>query len=445
MFAPMHHLKHRFPSALVATALVISVTSAFAADPTITIQAGDQDRTNTIVTFPLGDKWHDKTLVAKEADIPVQVDSEGRATLILPALAKGTSRTLTLTPASPVSGAGAGVDVVPGDGSLNLIAKPAANTSPQVTSLIATYQMTPGPVPAGTSKAFAHGAHLHPVYSPSGKLLTANHPPDHPHQRGIWMSWTKTEFGQGHPDFWNMGKDKSGQLTGEIRFDKLLNHWSGPVHGGFTSTHRWLDHTTGAERDVLLETWDLKAYHTMGHPDTPAAAPANTAATIASPGATEKGKPPGIFLLDLTSTQTITGQEPLKLPEYHYGGLGVRGSALWDAVDKVTMLTSSGHDRKTGDATKARWVWLGGEVEGVPTGITVLIHPENFRFPQPLRLNPKNPQICVAPSADGDWSIDPGKPLVLKYRIVLMDGKPEAAELERLWIDYAQPPKVEVK
>lgn len=422
-------------SALFAAAVLTPLASALAADPTITIQAGDHDRTNTVVTFTLGDKFHDQTLTAKEADIPVQVDAQGRASLILPSLVKGTSRTLTLVPASPVADGGkgtAGVDVVPGDGSLNLIARPVPNTTPQVTSLIATYQMTPGPVPAGTSEAFAHGAHLHPVYSPSGKLLTANHPPDHPHQRGIWMSWTKTEFGKGHPDFWNMGKDKSGKLTGEIRFDKLLHHWSGPVHGGFTSTHRWLDHTTGAEREVLMETWDLKAYHTMGRPD--AAAPDG--------GAKGKTASAGIFLLDLTSTQTVTGQEPLKLPKYHYGGLGVRGSALWDAVDKVTMLTSSGHDRKTGDATKARWVWLGGEVEGVTTGITVLIHPHNFRFPQPLRLNPKNPQLCVAPSADGDWSIEPGKPLVLQYRIVLMDGKPDAAELERLWIDYAQPPKV---
>ncbi|RBP42458.1 methane monooxygenase PmoA-like [Roseimicrobium gellanilyticum] len=424
-------------SALLAAALILPTTSAFSADPTITIQAGEQDRTNTVVTFTLGDKWHDKTLSAKETDVPVQVDSEGRASFILPSLAKGTSRTLTLVPASPVGNSTSGIDVVPGDGSLNLVAKSTGDTIPNLSTLIATYQMTPGPVPAGTSEAFAHGAHLHPVYSPSGKLLTGNHPPDHPHQRGIWMSWTKTEFGAGHPDFWNMGKDKSGKLTGEIRFDKLLNHWSGPVHGGFTSTHRWLDHTTGTEREVMLETWDLKAYHTMGHPDTAAATPPSSEK--------EKGKLPGVYLLDLTSTQTVTGQEPLKLPKYHYGGLGVRGSALWDAVDQVTMLTSSGHDRKTGDATKARWVWLGGEVEGTPTGITVLIHPDNFRFPQPLRLNPKNPQLCVAPSADGDWSIEPGKPLVLKYRFVLMDGKPDANELERLWMDYAQPPKVEVK
>ena len=428
------HFRSAFPvtvTVLAAAAFSSILPSSVAADtaPTITIHAEDHDRTGSVVTFSLEDTWKNKNLVAKDTRWPVQVDAEGNATLILPSLAKGKSLTFELVPASALAGNYSGVDTIPGDGTLNLIAKPASDVSPQVTSLIATYQMVPGPVPAGTSEAFAHGAHLHPVYSPSGKLLTANHPPDHPHQRGIWMSWTKTEFGAGHPDFWNMGKDKSGKLTGEIRFEKLVKNWSGPVHGGFTSTHRWLDHTTGTERDVLLETWNLTAYHTMGVPD-----------------AKSPGKPaPKLFLLDLVSTQAVVGNEPLKLPKYHYGGLGVRGSALWDAVDKVTMLTANGDDRIKGDGTKAHWVWLGGDVEGTATGIAVLIHPLNFRFPQPLRLNPKNPQICVAPSADGDWSIEPGKPLVLKYRIVLMDGKPDAAELERLWADYAQPPRVEVK
>ena len=119
-------------------------------------------------------------------------------------------------------------------------------------------------------------------------------------------------------------------------------------------------------------------------------------------------------------------QETVKLPKYHYGGLGVRGNALWDPPPNVTMLTSNGDDRIKGDGTKAKWAWFGGEVDGKPTGITVLIHPSNFRFPQPLRLNPKNPQICVAPSADGDWSIEPGKPYVSRYRIVISDGKPDA-------------------
>ena len=88
---------------------------------------------------------------------------------------------------------------------------------------------------------------------------------------------------------------------------------------------------------------------------------------------------------------------------------------------------------------------MGGQVDGAPAGLAVLIHPDNFRAPQPLRLNPKNPQLCVAPSATGDWEITPGKPYVSRYRFILADGPADKAELERLWNDYAKPPVVTVE
>jgi hypothetical protein len=279
------------------------------------------------------------------------------------------------------------------------------------------YQMAAGEVPAGVPEHFRHGAHLHPVFSPGGKLVTGNHPADHRWHRGIWMSWTKTEFEGRHPDFWNMGKDNGGQLTGEIRFDKLVGIWNGPIHAGVVAEHRHIDHTGGMAKDVLRETWELRAYRTSGSRN----------------------------VTDLISTQVTAGSSPLKLPKYHYGGLGVRGHAAWDPKDKVAMLTSEGHDRKAGDNSTARWVWLGGEVEGGPTGLAILIHPENFRFPQPLRLNPNNPQLCIAPSQGGDWEITPGKHFVSKYRFVVFDGKPEAKELDRLWNDYAHPPQVTIR
>jgi hypothetical protein len=251
-------------------------------------------------------------------------------------------------------------------------------------------------------------------------VVTGDHPPDHRWHRGIWFAWTHTVFEGREPDFWNMGKATGGPFTGEVRFDRLERMWSGPVHGGFTSRHRFIDHTSGAEKDALNESWEVCAFR-----------PLEGVARA--------------FVFDLVSTQTCATAEPLKLPKYHYGGLGVRGHAQWDPVEKVTMLTSNGDDRKAGDSTKARWVHMGGEVDGAPAGVAVLIHPENFRFPQALRLNPKNPQLCVAPSQDGDWEIEPGQPYVSRYRFVVADGPADATELERLWNDYAHPPKVEVR
>jgi hypothetical protein len=274
---------------------------------------------------------------------------------------------------------------------------------------ICDYQMEPGEVPKGVSETFKHGAHLHPIYSPSGKLVTGDHQSDHPWQRGVWIGWTKTEFGDLHPDFWNMGKD--GKIAAEVRFDKLVQL----TKNGFISQHVFLDHCHTPDEKVLNETWEV------------------TVSQKTLDGTVTN-------IIDLTSTQTCATDKPLKLPKYHYGGLGVRGSEQWNAVDAVTMLTSEGHDRKAGDNTKAKWVHLGGVVDGMPTGIAVLIHPSNFRFPQPLRLNPKNPQLCVAPSQDGDWAIEPGKPYVSKYRLLVFDGKPDAKWIEAQWQSYSQNP-----
>lgn len=231
------------------------------------------------------------------------------------------------------------------------------------------------------------------------------------------MAWTKTEFGGSHPDFWNMGKgddaDKSGgKLLAEVRFEKLDKTWSGEAAGGFVSRHRFVDHSCGTTREVLKEVWDV---------------------AVSQLKADDKVA----NIIDLTSTQNCASSMVLKLPKYHYGGLGVRGNLLWNPVNAVTMLTSEGHDRATGDATKARWVYIGGDVDGGQTGMAVLIHPGNFRFPQPLRLNPRNPQLCVAPSQDGDWAIEPGKPFVSRYRLVVFDGAPDAAWIEARWKEYA--------
>lgn len=404
-------------------ALISLVLIPTAGAQSITVRAGDHGRSGSIVSFQAPDAWRGTSRMLNDKGPPVQVDETGRAAFLLRTrLEKGESRTFMLTSSHPPQAASA-VAVKREGPILKLFAGSHAPATDGNSTPVFTYQMAPGPVPEGTAPRFAHGAHLHPVWSPGGLLVTGNHPPDHPHQRGIWFAWTHTDFEGREVDFWNMGNEKHGGVTGEVRFEKLLKHWGGPVHGGFISTHRWIDHTSGKEKDMLREKWEVTVYHTIG---------------------LQEAGPP-MFLIDLVSTQDCAGSEAIKLPKYHYGGLGIRGNALWDPPDQVAMLTSNGDDRKKGDGTKARWVWLGGDVDGKPTGITVLIHPSNFRFPQPLRLNPKNPQLCVAPSADGDWSIDPGKPYVSRYRIVIRDGKPDAGEIERLWNDYADPPKVEVK
>jgi hypothetical protein len=73
-----------------------------------------------------------------------------------------------------------------------------------------------------------------------------------------------------------------------------------------------------------------------------------------------------------------------------------------------------------------------------------MCHPDNFRSPQPMRLHPNEPFFYFAPQQTGNMSIEPGKPYVSKYRFLVLDGEPNAAEIHHYWHDYANPLKANV-
>ncbi len=376
----------------------------------VVVNAGEHERKDAVVSFalPAGLK---SPLVArsdKGVEAEVQVDHAGRGFFIVSELESGAQRTYTLREgkASPSAGAvtarreGARLVISAGD------------------RRVLEYQMDASEVPSpDIAEVFRHGAHLNRVTTPAGRVVTGDYPKDHRWHRGIWLAWTDTEFEGRALDFWNMGKDR--KLTGKVEFASLDESWNGPVHGGFRSRHRLLDMTGAAPKPVLNESWEVTVY---------------------APG----GKPR--FIFDLVSTQSCASATPLKLPKYYYGGLGFRGHADWDPVDNFHVLTSDGEtNREKANEARVPWIHLGGRTGGELCGIAILCHPDNFRAPQPVRVNPKNPQTCHAPSAVGDWEITPGKPLVSRFRFVVSDGPPDKAELDRLWNDFAHPPTVKVE
>ena len=51
----------------------------------------------------------------------------------------------------------------------------------------------------------------------------------------------------------------------------------------------------------------------------------------------------------------------LELPEYHYGGLGIRGRGEWDGKENAFFLTSEGvTDRDEANGKPAKWIFMGG-------------------------------------------------------------------------------------
>jgi hypothetical protein len=270
-----------------------------------------------------------------------------------------------------------------------------------------------GNLPPGVKEVYQRGGYLTDVITAAGVTVTDDYPPNHLHHHGIWMAWAKTSFAGRNPDFWNMG-----ERTGTVQALAIDGTWDGPWCAGFHARHRYLDLGVTPAVAALEERWDVM---------------------VSAPVA---DAPPAI---DLTATQSCSGAQPLVLTPFHYGGLGLRGNRAWNAPDGTArFLTSAGKDRANGDETRARWCWMGGEVDGRTVGMVVCDHPANPRHPTPLRLNPKEPFLACAPSQLGEWSIQPGTPLVLRYRILAWDGAPDPARFDRLWDDFAEPPTATV-
>lgn len=279
---------------------------------------------------------------------------------------------------------------------------------------ILQYQGKAAPLPrSDINPVYTRGGYLHPIWTPSGRQLTDDYPPNHVHHHGIWSPWTKTLFEGRAPDFWNMGEGK-----GRVEFTSIDDSIAGPVFGEVRSRHRFIDMVSKPERIALEETWDLKVF------DWPRLS----------------GKPCHVF--DLSLRQTCATNSPLVLPKYHYGGLGFRGHRAWDGAGNCLFLTSNGEtNRVAGNETRGRWCWIGGTVDGEIAGVAILCHPDNFRAPQPMRLHPTEPFFCFAPSQLGDWKITPEQPYEARYRFVAFDGMPDGRWLDTLWQAFAYPPK----
>ena len=377
----------------------------------VEVSAGEWDRTETLVHFPLPG-FKNTTLGLRSKGglvLPLQVDRAGVATFILPKLAKGKAAFFDLVTENPRL-----PPVI-----LVKRAKDKLRISHQGKTIL-EYQAEPGALPRkDIDKIYARGGYLHPVYTPKGKLVTDDFPLQHTHHHGIWFPWTKAEFEGRHPDFWNMGDGSA-----RVDFLKLETNWSGAVHGGFVARHRFMDLTAKPKpKAVIEETWEVRVYAIIGN-----------------------AKPKWIF--DLTSTQWCSGASPLILPQYRYGGLGVRGNREWDQEknNPTVFQTANGvTDRLAGHATRARWCYMGGKVDGAQAGLTILGHPRNFRAPQPMRIHPKEPFFNFAPQQFGSMAIRPGEKYVSRYRFVVADGAPIAGDLHRIWADFAHPPEVRIR
>src|ERR1043165_4870810 len=303
---------------------------------TLEVSANEFERQDTPTYFTVPEAMGDGPFRLRDDEgsaLAVQMDSARRACFILPALKPAQTKKFVLEklPEKPAEG----VSVTRKGGAIEFAIGG---------KVVLDYQSEKTPLPAGYSAAIQRGGYIFPVYTPSGKLIVDDYPPNHKHHHGIWAPWTKTEFEGRHPDFWNMGKPQPGATPGEVVPAGETTYSSGPVFASLKARHKFVDLNAQPPKAALDETWELTVYSLSG--------------------ADSKYR-----LFDLVSTQTCASESKLALPMYYYGGLGVRGNRQWDGKANTFFLTSEGKDRGNGNETSGRWGHMGGKVDGEPAGI----------------------------------------------------------------------------
>lgn len=378
--------------------------------PTLEIDAGPLRRTTAIVHFTLPSSVRGDPLQLRDATsqttLPLQVAKDRSAWFIIDSLAAGETRRFVIEPA---------LDRREQTWPAEALQEPDAILLRAQQAPVARFQIERTPLPrTDINPALQRTAYLHPVRTPSGRVVTDDYPSTAPEHHGIWTSWANAVFQGRRSDFWNQA-----QRTGRVEFEALLDTWSGPVHAGFRSRHRLVDLTTPTPTTALTEIWEVTLY------------------------AQNQQRPRPFRMLDVTSTQEAATTSPVALLEHPYGGFAVRGHASWkNAAGEPILITSERMDRTSANGARARWCYMGGRVDGAVAGIAVLSDPRNFHAPQPLRIHSTEPFFSFTPTRLGRLDILPGQALVTRMRVITFDGPPDETWLNQQWLELANPIKV---
>ncbi|MBD0332726.1 MAG: PmoA family protein [Chitinophagaceae bacterium] len=274
--------------------------------------------------------------------------------------------------------------------------------------------------PADIDTNYKRSGFIHPLWAPNGQELTRIQAPDHYHHYGIWNPWTHVYFEKDTVDFWNIRGRQ-----GTVRFAKFVSVTNGPVFSEFEALHEHVVFKKdGSEKVALNELQTVRVYKPNDKND--------------------------YFIVDITSKMNCASESPFLIVAYRYAGMGWRTTEYWNNKNSE-VLTSEGKTRKDSDGSKGRWCIVQGALPGNDTGgVVVLSYPANYNHPEPMRIWPENQNgrgdmfFNFAPTKDRNWLLEPGKIYTLKYRMVVFNGKLDAARAESAWQYYATPPKVNV-
>jgi hypothetical protein len=239
--------------------------------------------------------------------------------------------------------------------------------------------------------------YIHPVYGPSGELLTRDWSKDHPHHRGIYWAWPEVEFGNKLGDLHAL-QIVFARPTGKIKLDSQSDYAQVEAE----NLWMWKDSIP-----IVREVAVIRAYH-----------------------ATETGR-----VIDL-AFRFVAMKDSVSLARREtrfYGGLNIRMQT--PKYQEISFY----RDSVVKEPARA-WSDLSGLFAGSETksGMLVLQHHNNPDYPGEYIQYPDLSWIQPSFPASGTrYKLARGIPLVLRFRIIIHSGmKPDDALAMKLWDEF---------
>jgi gluconolactonase len=244
-------------------------------------------------------------------------------------------------------------------------------------------------------ESMQRSCYLHPVYSPDGAVLTDDFNPDHPHHRGISWMWADVSVGGRKGDMWTLKT-----------FQERFVRWKAREVDGPTARlaveNGWFD----GDRKFVNEEVEI-----LTHP-------------------AKDGQRQLEFTLKFEAVDRPVVIAGTSEGRKGFGGFCFRFAPRDGGAEKTIIRTDKGIARTDRVLDTHPWAEIAGVFHGKPAGARVADDPSNPGYPNNgwlLRhgfgfLNVSYPGLKPV-------TLEPGKPLMLKYRVILFSGdsaKPEA-------------------
>jgi hypothetical protein len=277
---------------------------------------------------------------------------------------------------------------------------------------------------------------LYPLRTAKGTLITRGFPldprpgerVDHPHHVGMWLNHGDVNG----LDFWNNSDAipaADAPKMGTILHQKVTHVKSGADRGELTVETAWM---TPDNKQLIKET---TAFVFRGDGDSRTIDRVTTLTALDRQVVFKDSKE---AFLGMRMTRQL--EQPADKPEVFTDASGRETPVKVLDNKGVTgkYISSEGREGDAVWSTRGKWTMLGGSIDGEPVTVAIFDHPSNVGYPTHwhargyglFAANPLGDKQFNEPKSF-DYTLEPGKSVTFKYRVVILGGAATPERIER--------------